>query len=289
MSRKAGVPRDLVNLHGLPGATRRNVHHFWTSWVAPVVQLGNLARSAHLYASYLRDWKAYERLPGAEPLRFSDSHPCLWDRTAETPFDPHYFYQAIWAYKAIHSSGAASHVDFGSHSSFVGMLSAITHVTFVDIRPLCVGVEGLHSLQGSVLDIPFERETLGSVSCLHVAEHIGLGRYGDPLDPMGTKKSAAELTRVLCPGGNLYFSAPIGRPRVCFNAHRIHAPEQIMDYFGDLELVEFAAVDDAGEFLGRANPRDFERARYTCGLFWFRKKYAADLDRVGNPRSGVDP
>ena len=40
-------------------------------------------------------------------------------------------------------------------------------------------------------------------------EHIGLGRYGDPIDPQGTEKAATELQRVLAPGGDLYLSLPI--------------------------------------------------------------------------------
>ncbi len=81
--------------------------------------------------------------------------------------------------------------------------------------------------------------------------HIGLGRYGDPLDPEGTIKAINELKRVLvlAVGGNLYFSLPVGSPRLCFNAHRIHSPGQILEYFSDLKLVEFSGVDDKGNFL----------------------------------------
>ncbi len=31
---------------------------------------------------------------------------------------------------------------------------------------------------------------------MHVVEHVGLGRYGDPLDPDGDLKAIAELKRV---------------------------------------------------------------------------------------------
>ena len=42
----------------------------------------------------------------------------------------------------------------------------------------------------------------------------------------------------------LYLSLPIGRPRICFNAHRIHTAQQILIYFSDLKLVSFSIVDD---------------------------------------------
>jgi SAM-dependent methyltransferase len=94
----------------------------------------------------------------------------------------------------------------------------VTRVAFLDVRPLDADIEDLEPIAGSVLELPFADRSLPSVSCLHVAEHIGLGRYGDPLDPAGTRKAIAELQRVTAPGGQLLFSLPVGRQRLCFNA-----------------------------------------------------------------------
>jgi len=169
-------------------------------------------------------------MDGAERLKFADTYPCLFDRTSKTRLDSHYFYQHHWAFKKIHALSPKLHVDIGSGTDFVGMLSAITEVHCVDIRPLDVhNIENLKSIKASILDLPYEDNSLGSISCLHVAEHIGLGRYGDPLDPLGTKKAADELTRCLAKDGNLFFSLPVGRARLCFNAHRIHSPKQILE------------------------------------------------------------
>jgi hypothetical protein len=120
--------------------------------------------------------------------------------------------------------------------------------------------------------MPYDDNSLPSISCLHVAEHIGLGRYGDPLDPLGTKKAAKELSRCLARGGNLYFSLPVGKPKLCFNAHRIHSPWQILDYFPALKLVEFSGYDDQKRFVENADMRSFENAKYACGMFLFTKK-----------------
>ena len=79
---------------------------------------------------------------------------------------------------------------------------------------------------------------------MHVAEHIGLGRYGDPLDPDGDLKAMGELKRVLAPGGLLLFVVPVGQPRVCFNAHRIYSYGQIVEAFAKLYLEEFALIPD---------------------------------------------
>ena len=57
-----------------------------------------------------------------------------------------------------------------------------------------------------------------SISCLSVVEHIGLGRYGDALDPFGTVKAINELKRVLTKGGLLLISVPIGKNALYFSS-----------------------------------------------------------------------
>lgn len=106
---------------------------------------------------------------------------------------------------------------------------------------------------------------------MHVVEHIGLGRYGDPLDPNGDLSAIAELCRVLATGGNLLFVAPVGRPKVCFNAHRIYSFEQVAGYFDGLHIMEFALVDDRGRFEVGADPGRVKDQQWSCGCWWFRK------------------
>ncbi len=238
----------------------------------PVVDLDQIVSGFQEHARYRRDWRAYAAMPGSEPLTDQDALPCLFDRTATHPLDTHYFYQDIWAFKAVQASGVKRHIDVGSRAILVGMLTTITHVVFIDIRPLDIMLENYESRPGSVLALPLTTDSVNSLSCLHVAEHIGLGRYGDTLDPLGTQKAIVELSRVLAPGGNLYFSVPVGRPRVCFNAHRIHSPQQILDYFYDLDLLSFSGTDDRGRYLEDITPGELAKSEYACGLFHFTKR-----------------
>ena len=212
-------------------------------------------------------------MENAEPIKIKDTYPCLFDNTGDFSPGSHYFYQDIWAFTKIYNSKTPLHVDVGSKAEFVGFLTAITNVEFVDIRPLDAPyLKNFKSIAGSILEMPYEDSSIQSLSCLHVAEHIGLGRYGDPLDPLGTKKAAAELTRCLAKGGNLYFSLPVGKSKLCFNAHRIHSPEQILEYFADLKLVEFSAYDDQKKFIENTDPKTVANNKFACGMFWFTKK-----------------
>ena len=245
---------------------------FLSRWKRPLIRtkiLSGLAR----YPQYFLDWRRYGKMDGAETIKLSETYPCLFDNKAKTRFDSHYFYQGIWAFKKIQQVRPKLHVDVGSYVYFVGLLTAITKVHFVDIRPLeAPGLANFESVEGSILQMPYESGSLESVSCLHVAEHIGLGRYGDPLDPLGTKKAAEELSRCLAKGGHLFFSLPVGKPRLCFNAHRIHSPRQILEYFKDLTLVELSGTDDNKRFVEGIDIDILEDSKYACGLFWFKKE-----------------
>lgn len=168
------------------------------------------------------------------------------------------------------------HVDVGSDVKFVGMLSAAVKVEFVDIRPLAVQLENLECRQGTILKLPYPDASVQSISSMHVIEHIGLGRYGDPIDPEGTRKACDELERVLIHGGYLYISAPIGRPRTQFNGQRVFSIDEICSFQPRLRLVEMALVDNHGVFHRNITPEsvvyDEENGLdYALGCFVFTK------------------
>jgi SAM-dependent methyltransferase len=238
-------------------------------FVTPVVDVDRLVAAPRGYKRFFSDLRRYRQLAPAEHVTLADAYPQIHDMTPTSAFDAHYFHQDTWAAQRVAELGPQRHVDVGSRVDYVGFLTAVTAVTFVDIRPLEAEIEGLTSVAGSLLEMPFDDRSVESLSCLHVAEHVGLGRYGDPLDPHGTVKAAAELQRILAPGGQLLFSGPTGRPRTCFNAHRIHAPAEVVAMFPELELREFSGVDDSGAFRRHRDLEELADQRYACGLYLF--------------------
>ncbi len=222
---------------------------------------------------YLRDLWKYRRLLKKDHVNSKLYYvPLIFDRDpASHTYDKHYVNMDRWAFKKLILNKPEEHVDVGSSIRFLSMASAVAKVKFVDIRPVKLDFDNFECIEGSILAMPFAENSVKSLSCLHVAEHIGLGRYGDPLDVEGTKKACRELVQVLAPGGKLYFALPVGKTAVYFNAHRVHAPSVILEYFSGLKLESFSVINDAGRFIENTKPQDYENAWYACGCFEFTK------------------
>jgi SAM-dependent methyltransferase len=103
---------------------------------------------------------------------------------------------------------------------------------------------------------------------------VGLGRYGDPLDPEGDLKAINELKRVVVPGGSLLFVVPVGRAVIQFNAHRVYAYRQVVEAFSGFALRQFALIPESparGGLVYDATEEMSDAERYACGCFWFTR------------------
>lgn len=205
-------------------------------------------------------------------VKFKDVYPCLSDKLKTTPFDQHYTYHPAWAARILAKTKPAEHTDISSILSFGTIVSAFVPVKFYDYRPAALSLSNYEPGFADLKKLPFADNSIASLSCMHTIEHIGLGRYGDKLDPEGDVRSIEELKRVLAPGGSLLFVTPVGKPKVEFNAHRIYSFEQIKEYFSPLTIQEFSLVPDSGGLIENADPELVKDQRYGCGCFWFKKE-----------------
>ena len=225
------------------------------------------------FFEYLSEFRKFRKGSGNRALSvtYKDAYPCLADKVVNTPFDAHYTYHPAWAARIIAKERPLEHVDISSILSFAAVVSAFVPVKFYDYRPAKLGLPNFHSDFADLKALPFENESIASLSCMHTIEHIGLGRYGDELDAEGDLKAIAELKRVLKSGGSLLFVTPVGKPKVAFNAHRVYAYEQILAYFAPLTLADFSLVTDEGIFIAAPSPDLVAQQQYGCGCFWFKK------------------
>lgn len=224
------------------------------------------------FFEYLAEWNRFNR---GNDKRFSadikNMYPCLKDKITNTPFDQHYIYHPAWAARVLAEIRPAYHTDISSILSFSSVVSAFVPVNFYDYRPADVQLTGFQSGFADLKNLSFPDNSIPSLSCMHTIEHVGLGRYGDELDPGGDLKSIEELKRVLAPGGDLLFATPVGKPRIEFNAHRIYSFEQLVSYFSPLTLKEFSLIPDEGGLIINADPALVVKQNYGCGCFWFKK------------------
>lgn len=185
----------------------------------------------------------------------------------------HYFLQDIWAARYVHDRHLTHVVDIGSRlDGYIAHLLTFCRVTYVDIRPLDILVDNLKFVSGNIISLPFDDGSVSCLSSLHVIEHIGLGRYGDPVDPEGHLKAAREIQRVLAPGGTLILSTVLGQERLCFDAHRIFDPKTVHSMFDDLTLETFCLIDDMGyKVIENATFEAVKACIYGCGMFVFKK------------------
>lgn len=223
--------------------------------------------------SFLSQWLWFRRKNDNRfSARFRDLYPCLNDRLTTTPFDPHYTYHPAWAARVLSKTMPALHIDISSILNFSAVVSAFVPVKFYDYRPAHLQLNNFDSDFADLKKLPFEDNSIESISCMHTIEHIGLGRYGDELDVRGDIKGIDELKRVTRSNGAILFVTPVGRPKIEYNAHRIYSFEQIISYFDGCELVEFSLIADTGRFITGADPGLVKDQKYGCGCFWFKKK-----------------
>jgi hypothetical protein len=211
--------------------------------------------------------------------RYKNSYPLMlmpifFEKTSHSAFDPHYTYQAWWAGAQIQKNKCHQHphIDISSNVSFVAQLCAMTEVIQVEYRPPQLSLPALIKVSGDILCLPFVDNSLFSVSCLHVVEHIGLGRYGDKINVNGCWQALTELERVMAPGGNLYLTVPVGKPGVFFNGCWVFDAMDIVEKMSSMMLVDFAWVDDHGNLFQTGHPKDTGLLTCGLGLFSFKKQ-----------------
>jgi SAM-dependent methyltransferase len=191
-----------------------------------------------------------------------------------------YFHMDLLVAQSVFASGVKHHVDVGSRiDGFVAHVASFAHVEVFDIRPLSTTAANISFRQVNLFDLgdDFDGYT-DSLSCLHVLEHFGLGRYGDPIDPGGHIKGWRALERMVRPGGRLYFATPIGiRQRIEFDAHRVFSIPFLLELMTPCFRIDrFSTVDDEGNLHVGQDPespaaREGFAYRFGCGIFELTK------------------
>ncbi|MFQ3669906.1 MAG: DUF268 domain-containing protein [Verrucomicrobiia bacterium] len=192
----------------------------------------------------------------------------------------HYFHQDLLVARRIFENRPERHLDVGSRvDGFVAHVAVFRQIEVFDIRPLTSTTPNLIFRQLDLMNPGDDWiQSCDSLSCLHALEHMGLGRYGDPVDARGHEKALRHLTSFLRSGGTFYLSVPIGPQRIIFDANRVFAPRTIMNLVEkDFDLRRFSLVDDQGDLHENVPWDPSEVARHFgcqegCGIWELIRK-----------------
>jgi len=241
------------------------------------INLDMIFASFRWLPSYIYDYFVFKKkYVWSSPISF---FPVLSDKYLESwDYKTHYFIQDLRMAKKIYNANPIKQVDIGSRIDwFVWHLAVFREVEVLDIRPLSSEIPWVIFRQQDCTKIDGEySEYTDSLSCLHTIEHIWLGRYWDPIDPDWHIKLIESFNILLKNWGKLYFSTPIGSPRIQFNAHRVFWVQEIFlllsKYF---TLHEFAYIDESFKLhenvdINKGFWSNFD-LRYGCWLFVLEK------------------
>ena len=192
----------------------------------------------------------------------------------------HYFHQDLLVAKRIYKNNPVKHVDIGSRiDGFVAHLAVFRELEVFDVRVAMGTVENIIFKQADFMELDDKMiDYCDSISSLHAIEHFGLGRYGDIIDYFGHIKALNNIAKILKKGGKFYFSAPIGKQRIEFNAHRVFSVSYLIKLLTDKYNIDsFSYVNDEGILFKNVAISDVDvqsnyGCSYGCGIFEMTKK-----------------
>ncbi len=231
---------------------------------------------------FYADLKALKKQKGSDNTFDTISiYPILTDKNDQggTMKGP-YFHQDLYVARLIHLAKPVKHLDIGSRTDgFVAHVASFREIELIDIRDIKNKVTNIVFRQADLMKLP--PDLIGycdSISSLHVLEHFGLGRYGDPIDYYGYLKAINNIALILKSQGHFYFSVPIGPQRIEFNAHRVFSVAYLIEILSqNFDIHSFSYVNDEGDFfecveLTEEHIKSNFGCHFGCGIFTLIKK-----------------
>jgi len=134
-----------------------------------------------------------------------------------------------WVLRNLPSEGKI--LDVGSTGSQLPvMLACLGYpVWTIDVRDYeYAGLsDNLHSVVGDIRGTSFPDSFFDVVVAVSTIEHVGLGRYGDPVDMEGDRKAMKEIQRVMTNEGVLLMTVPFGKVPIQ-KLHRVYDQESLL-------------------------------------------------------------
>jgi len=188
-----------------------------------------------------------------------------------TEFFSHYEAFSFWLASKLNSHGGRRTIlDIGSKKITNAILSASHDVTAIVLRNCH---DRLSNVKYVIHDVsyrlPFKDKCFDTFTSMVSLPLVGLGRYGDRLDPNCLIHLIAELDRVMKKDSELIFSFCLGKDMLHFNNGWFLELDTIKKIFGPWRLRDYL-VDN---FSSPYNEMDLATERYSQD---------ANTERIGN-------
>ena len=231
---------------------------------------------------YYRDYKnLINQNSENKYFHFGKMYPILNERNSEGgTTNGHYFHQDLLIAQKIFINKPLRHIDIGSRiDGFVAHVASFREIEVFDIRPVDNHVVNINFKKANLMQLDSDMiSCCDSISSLHAIEHFGLGRYGDPIEINGHLSAINNIHSMLIPNGKFYFSVPIGKQRIEFNAHRVFDISYLISILNKQFIIDnFNYVNDKGDLFIKADLnensiKDNFGCHYGCGIFELSKK-----------------
>lgn len=259
----------------------RNIYNLMVMIGIDPLKAIKLARGLPFYFHDLQILKHQQKL-STIGFPFGKLYPILDERFSDSgAAKGHYFHQDFLVARRIFANKPSLHVDIGSRvDGFVAHVASFREIVIFDIRSLGNHIHNVRFVQCDLMG-EIDKSLIDycdSISSLHVLEHFGLGRYGDPVKYDGYLAGLNNIHKMLKQGGKCYVSVPIGPQRIEFNAHRVFSVQYLLEMFDkDYKVDAFSYVDDKGDLhedialINKGEIASDFGCRFGCGIFEMTK------------------
>jgi len=189
----------------------------------------------------------------------------------------HFFHSDLLTSQRVFDKRPEKHLDIGSRiDGVVAQIASYRNLDVLDIRNVDIHPhKNINFVKRDLLQIKDlndvdKYDSISSIGCL---AHIGLGRYGDNIDPNGYKKAIKTISNLAKKNCNIYILTPVGKKGVEFNSHQVFDADQLIEEFkiNSLNLQEFHLVNDVGDLMLNAKLIDSVDLNFGGGYFVFQK------------------
>ena len=229
---------------------------------------------------YYKQYTLFKKLGG----KVKNFYPMLDDFNENAGnIKNHLFHADLLTSQNVFRSRPMKHLDIGSRiDGVVAQIASFRKLELLDIRDIDISPhQNISFIKKDLLQIEEVKDDdkYDSISSIGCIAHVGLGRYGDKIDPDGYKKAIKTINILSKDNSTIYILVPVGKEGVEFNAHRIFNPKEIIKEFKkyNFYLQEFNLIDDEGNLILNSGLDETKNLNFGGGYFVFKKINSRNL------------